>query len=559
VALHKGGKGLWETTVNGDLRGKFYSYFLEGPDLNPAKETLDPYATNAVALSTRARIGELPPPPPPGPTVQSPTDMVIYEMHVRDFTIDPNSGAKNRGLYLGFTEPNTCVPDDVQIKTTLDHLSELGVTHVQIMPVQDFTNEQTNGGYNWGYIPMSYFSPEGRYSSNPNDDSRVRELKALVAALHARGIGVIMDVVYNHTSMSASLFSISPDYYYRHLPDGSLANGSACDNELRTEAPMVRRLILDSLKYWVKEYGVDGFRFDLMALIDQDTMREAEQELKAINPNIVLYGEPWKAGPSPLANGTDKNGMRAVAPIGAFNDDFRNALHGPPDGAEPGWIQNGSNREALKTAMMVSDWFASPVQSINYMTCHDNLVLWDKLKLSMPGAPDQLIKDTMKLGYLVLFTSQGVPFMQGGEEFGRSKGGDNNSYVSPDSVNEVDWSLKRQNNDLFTYTRDVIALRKAHPVFRLRTRDEIARRLQFEDTPGETSLMYTLDGTGVPGEAWKRACVVLNSDGHADAQLDLPPGRWAIALDQEGAAASDAPVSGTITVHPKSGLVLYQL
>jgi len=177
----------------------------------------------------------------------------------------------------------------------------------------------------------------------------------------------------------------------------------------------------------------------------------------------------------------------------------------------------------------------------------------------MPGAPDQLIKDTMKLGYLVLFTSQGVPFMQGGEEFGRSKGGDNNSYVSPDSVNEVDWSLKRQNNDLFTYTRDVIALRKAHPVFRLRTRDEIARRLQFEDTPGETSLMYTLDGTGVPGEAWKRACVVLNSDGHADAQLDLPPGRWAIALDQEGAAASDAPVSGTITVHPKSGLVLYQL
>ena len=549
-------KGLWDTTVNGDLRGKFYAYSLTGPGLNPAHEALDPYAVNAVASSTRGRVTELTRPAIPGPRVASPTDMVIYEMHVRDFTIAPDSGVRNRGLYLGFTEPNTRLAGDAAIRTALDHLTELGVTHVELLPVQDYDNDEAHPAFNWGYIPTAYFSPEGAYATNPNNDSRVRELWALIDALHTRGIGVIMDVVYNHTAENASLDAVAPGYYYRHLADESLADGSGCGNEFRTEAPMARKLILDSLKFWTREYGIDGYRFDLMALIDQDTMRQAERELRAINPSIVLYGEPWTGGSSPLTDKTDKTALRRV-PVGAFNDDFRNALKGSPDGRDPGFVQDGSNRDALQAALMVSPWFASPGQSINYATCHDNLVLWDKLKVSMPGVDDPLLVETMKLAYLALFTSQGVPFFQGGEEFARTKGGNNNSYDAPDSVNEVDWSLKRKHFDLFAYARDLIALRKAHPVFRLRTREEIAARLKFEHPPDDKTLMYTLDATGVPGEPWKRVCVVLNSGSQANTEITLPAGQWSVALDERG-ASDDRSVSGRVSVRPKSGLVIYQ-
>ena len=555
-ALEPQPKGLWESSIDGDLQGKFYNYLLDGPEFDPAHEALDPYAVNSVTSSTRARITDLPAPSRPGPVVNSPTDAVVYEMHVRDFTIAPTSGVEKRGLYLGFTEPNTHLGGDTPVRTALDHLSELGVTHVELLPMQDFENDEAHPRYNWGYIPTAFFSPEGMYATNPDDDSRVREFKALVDALHARGIGVIMDVVYNHTALNASLDSVVPGYYYRHLPDGLLADGSGCGNELRSEAPMARKLILDSLAFWTKEYGIDGYRFDLMALIDQETMRQAERELRAINPGIILYGEPWTGGSSPLETKSDKAAMRQL-PVGAFNDDFRNALKGSPDGHDPGFIQNGSHLDALKAALLVSHWFASPEQSVNYMTCHDNLVLWDKLKLSMPNADDALLVETMKLGYLALFTSQGMPFFQGGEEFARTKGGNNNSYDSPDSVNQVDWSLKQKHFDLFAYTRDVIALRKAHPVFRLRTRADVAARLKFGNSPGNNTLLYTLDAAGVPGETWKRACVVLNASNENSADCALPEGQWTIALDEHGAAANRV-VSGRVSVRQKSGLVLYQ-
>ena len=292
-----------------------------------------------------------------------------------------------------------------------------------------------------------------------------------------------------------------------------------------------------------------------MALIDQKTMRDAEHELRAINPHIVIYGEPWTGGTSPLKDKTDKRALRAV-PVGCFNDDFRNALKGPPDGSYPGFIQNGSNRVALQKAMLLSDWYKSPGQSVNYMTCHDNLVLRDKLALSMPGAEDSQIIATMKLGYLALLTSQGVPFMHGGEEFARTKGGNNNSYEAPDSVNEVDWSLKREHLDLFTYVRDVITMRKAHPMFRLRTREQVVSRVKFKETPNSKVLMFIVSGEGVAGESWKRACVVLNSD-DAAAEITLPGSAWSVAIDASGAAKTDS-VSGKVSVPPKSGLVLYQ-
>jgi len=548
--------GLWELKVSGNLRGRFYTFVLEGPGLDPKREVLDPYATNSVASSTRGRITEMPPPPRPGPTLAAPTDAVIYEMQVRDFTIDPNSGVQHAGLYLGWTEAKTHLPNNEQIGTALDHLSELGVTHVELLPMQDFENDESAGDYNWGYTTNAFFSPEGMFATNPNNESRVREFKNLIDALHARGIGVIMDVVYNHTSGNAPFFAIAPQYYYRHLPDGSLANGSGCGNEFRSEAPMARRLIIDSLKFWVNEYGIDGFRIDLMALIDQTTVRQAERELRAIKPGLLLYGEPWKAGDSPLRDGTDKEAMRKVQPIGAFNDEFRNALKGYPDGDGPGWIQDGSNRAELKAAMLGTSWIASPAQSINYMTCHDNLVLWDKLEASMPGASEELREETMKLGYLALFTSQGVPFIQGGEEFARSKGGNNNSYNAPDSVNQVDWELKETHLGLFHYVRDLIALRKAHPLFRLRTRAQVASHLKFVDVPNEKLLIFTINGTGLPGETWSRACVILNSASEP-AEVAPPGGSWSLAIDQQGAAQPGS-VPGKVSVAPKSGLVLYQ-
>lgn len=549
-------ENTWELEVKEDLRGKFYTYRLEGPNVDSKKELLDPYATNAVASSTRGRLTELPQPLASGPAVQSPTDMVIYEMQVRDFTIAPNSGAQHRGLYLGWTESGTHLPDDSRIRTTLDHLSELGVTHLELMPVEDFENDESHPTYNWGYITSCFFSPEGMFATNPNDDSRIRELRTLIAALHARGIGVIMDVVYNHTSGSASLLSLAPQTYYRHWPDGRLANGSGCGNEVQSENPIARQLIIDSLKFWVREYGIDGFRFDLMALIDQDTMRQAASELRKLNPSIVLFGEPWAGGSSPLTNPADKGAVYHLEPIGAFNDDFRNALKGLPDGGDPGWIQNGSKAGALKEAFRVSNWFASPAQSINYMTCHDNLVLWDKLKVSMPGANDELLIETMKLGYVALFTAPGVPFFLGGEEFARSKGGNNNSYETPDSVNQIDWSLKRKHAALFTYVRDLIALRKAHPLFRLKTRDEVQARLHLLDWPEEKQILFTLNGQDLKGESWKGACVILNSDSNT-AEVTLPDGKWSIAID-ECRASKSGPVSGTIQVPRKSGMVLYQ-
>jgi len=546
--------GIWELKVNGDLAGKFYTYRLEGPDLDSRHEALDSYATNSVASSTRGRITNMPPPLSPGPPIESATDMIIYEMQVRDFTISPTSGVKNQGLYLGIVEPNTSLPEDGAIKTALDHLSELGVTDVQILPIVDFDNDEGRREYNWGYSPVAYFSPEGMFATNIDDDSRVREFRALVDALHARGIGVILDVVYNHTG-GTPLQAIAPKYYYRYFDDGTLANGSACGNEVRTEAPMARKLIIDSLKYWATEYGIDGFRFDFMSLIDTQTMTEAASELRAINPHIVLYGEPWDPKHSPLLDRTDTNALLQV-PVGSFNSDFKDALKGSGDGTDPGWIQNGSRVEDLKRAMLISDCYASPAQSINYMTCHDNLVLWDKLKISMPQADDRELIKTMKLGYLALLTSQGVPFMQGGEEFARSKYGNNNSYNAPDSINEVDWSLKKKNFDLFTYVRDLIALRKAHPMFRLRTREDVNKRLKFMDNPNSKVLMHTIDGQGVPGEEWKNICVILNSDDHA-ADVTLPEGNWTIAIDENGAASAPS-VSGSMTLNQKSGLVLYQ-
>lgn len=551
------GKGIWEGVVTGELKGKFYLYSLDGENLSPDREALDISCINSVNSGTRARITDLAETNPAswdtakkGPEVESPVDMVIYEMHVRDFTIAPNSPASppNRGKYLGFAE-------------AADYLKELGVTHVQLMPLQDFENDETSTNYNWGYVTTVYDSPEGWFASNINDDTRIREFKQLVAALHQHGIGVILDVVYNHTAAGAPFNFFVPRYYYRYLPDGSQSNGSGCGNDFRSEAPMARKYIIDSLKYWVRGYGVDGFRFDLMALIDLDTMKQVEAELRAINPDIVLYGEPWGGGgKSAKVTPTNKQTIRGTR-IGAFNDNIRNALVGSPfDKAHGGFIQDGSSKEDLQRGIEGAwrVWAGTPAQAINYLSCHDNYTVWDKLKLSKTGASDQEMKEMMKLGYLLLFTSQGVPFIHGGEEFGRTKKGHENSYNAPDDINEVDWSLKLKNADLYNYTRDVIALRKAHPIFRLRAKEQISAWLRFHETNDPNVLIWTIDGSGLDGETWKQVCVIANTADFISAEVALPPGQWHVAFDQSGTVTEPRTAEDTIRVRYKSGMILYQ-
>jgi len=566
-ALGKAGKGIFEGQIQGDLNGRFYRYRLYGPGFSAGKDVLDPYCVNAVA-GGYARITDLAATNPPGweqyragPALRSPVDMVVYEMHVRDFTVADNSGSAHKGQYLGFAEAGTRLPGHPDISTGLDHLQELGVTHVQLLPVQSFKKDAGDAIYNWGYMTVAFNSPEAWYATQAEDDSKIREFKQLVAALHQRGIGVIMDVVYNHTDYSAPFTVIAPEYYYRFFGKGQYANGSGVGNDLRTESPMARKYLVDSLKYWVGEYGVDGFRFDLMALIDAETMLQIERELRQIKPGIVLYGEPWSSGYSPMkGRPMDKSAIRHTG-IGAFNDHFRNALGGNPNGSEPGFLQNGSHRDTLLLGLEGScrDWAGSPAQSINYMTCHDNLVLSDKLRWFNPAASEQDIAEAMKLGYLLLFTAQGVPFLHGGEEFARTKCGHGNSYNAGDEINRVDWSLKAENQGLFAYTRDLIALRKRHPVFRLRTADEIRERLRFLPAPTDKTLVYWIDGAGLEGEGWREACVLVNGEDDWDLEFALPHGRWTVALDAKGLTDESSVVEHGIAVGRKSGLVLRKI
>ncbi len=568
VPMKKIGKGIFEGIMQGDMLGKFYRYRLNGPGFATDNLVLEPYAINTVGDSQCARITNLNNTNPSGweryrvgPAVESPVDLVIYEASVRDFTIAANSGVTQKGLYLGFSEEGTHLPSDPGILTGLDHLQELGITHVQLMPVQDFNKDADEGVYNWGYMTIAFNSPEGWFSTNKLDDSRIREFKQLIGALHARNIGVIMDVVYNHTDYSAPFHSINAQYYYRFNAEGGYANGSGVGNDFRTECPMVRKFIIDSLKYWVCEYGIDGFRFDLMALIDFETMREAERELRKIKPDIILYGEPWSSGYSPIkGQPTDKHAIRNTS-IGAFNDHFRNALGGSPNGAELGFIQNGSNRERLILGMEGShrDWASQPSQSINYITCHDNLVLYDKLRWFSPSASEQDIMAMMKLGYLVLLTAQGIPFIHGGEEFARTKFGHGNSYNAGDEINQIDWSLKAKNYGLFSYTRELIRLRKLHPLFRLRSADQIRDRVKTHSAPNEKTLVYIIDGFDLEHETWGEACILINGEEASDIEFRLPNGRWHVAFDESGAVDEPHWVEFRVHVRRKSGLILYRV
>jgi len=558
--------GIWSVQIESDLTGQFYAYRLTGPGYDNDREVTDPYATCTQARHARSLIVDLDATDPAGfddyqPSgPESPTDAIIYEMHVRDFTIAANSGVEHHGKYLGLTESGTTLPDDPAIKTGIDHLVELGVTHVQLMPVQDYDNNETKGdSYNWGYMPVHFNSPEGWYASSAAGDAKIRELKAAIKALHDRGIGVILDVVYNHTAGWAPFDATAPGYYYRTDEWGARANGSGCGNEFASEHPMARKFIIDSVRYWVDEYKVDGFRFDLMGLIDLETMKQVKTELAKAHPHILVYGEPWTGGATPLSPITDKQHV-AGSGVGAFNDHFRDAIKGDRDGGAAGFIQTGARADGVAAGLIgaIDDWSSGPADTINYFAAHDNLTAWDKLLQSAPDADDAARKRMLRLATLILMTSQGAVFLHSGQEFCRSKQGNYNSYNQPDAINRIDWALKKKNADVVAYTRSLIAFRKAHPALRLASAEAVRKRVRCDVLRGGKAVRYQIDGRNLDRESAKTMLVLLNGAGEP-LDIDLPAGEWSVHADADQASMTPMrTVTDRVTVSPHSGMLLVQ-
>lgn len=564
--------GTWETTLAGDQHGRYYTYSAAGddPGFHPEREVADPYSHCVTACDGRSMIFSDQTPIADRPSFPQ-QDAIVYEMHLRDFTIDPDSGVKHRGKYLGLTEAGTTLAGHPQVKTGLDHLSELGVNAVQIMPFSEFASDEANDVYGWGYDPALYQTPDGWYASHPFDSSRVTEARRMVDALHKRGIRVVMDIVLNHTDdglrrRTNSFEALVPGYYYRRRPDGSYFDGAACGNEIRSEAPMVRRFIKDTVKYWVTEYKVDGFRFDLMGLMDRQTAVELTQELRRLDPDLLIYGEPWAAGDTPisvLGKGAQKNLGFSV-----FNDNFRDALKGSVFQArDQGFVQSGERIEAVRMGIAgaIDDFTASPLETLNYVECHDNHTLWDRLQLSTqsdPGVSEADRKAMNRLAAAILFTSQGIPFIQSGQEMLRSKDGDDNSYNKPDSVNMLRWRQKLEQAELVNYYQGLIQLRRAHPLFRLASAEEVRQALRFQASPARTIAYLLTDPTG--RDPWLRAQVVFNASPEAQS-VAVSAGNWQVYVD--GLSAGILPLGqsqaklegGRLTVPARSAIVLGEL
>jgi len=537
--------GTWLAVVFGDLAGICYTYRVFHGGC--VKEAVDPYARALTVNGGRGVVIDPASTDPEGwagdvrPPLAAATDAVVYEVHVRDFSISPDSGTQHRGRYLGMSEHGTRGPGGVS--TGVDHLVELGITHVHLLPIQDFASvdELSPDGYNWGYDPFHFFVPEGSYSCRPEcAASRVTEVKRMVQALHRAGLRVVLDVVYNHTYSTddSPLQTIVPGYYHRTDAAGVFTNGSGCGNELATERPMVRKLIVDSLKYWVREYHVDGFRFDLMALIDCDTMQEIACELRAIEPSLLLYGEPWTGGPSGLCHTRMFTaGRQRSTGIGMFNDAFRNAIKGDNDGGRPGYATGaaGCEREIAKGVVAsirysdgLSGFAQEPGECVNYVSCHDNLTLWDKIARSnaFDSKGDRISMDL--LAQAIVLTSQGIPFLEGGAELLRTKRGHHNSYRAGDEVNQFEWWRKHEFREVFDYYRGLIELRRAHPAFRMTTAAQVRAAVRFIPGPPGT-VLFELDGS-VCGDEWDFIAVIYNANRH-EVEIALPThGEWSIVV-----------------------------
>ena len=511
--MQKGDKGIWQISLEGNLENKFYTFIslIEGVK----REAVDPYARAVSVNGEKGAIIDLNKSNPDGwinhkvPKRLYGTDSIIYEVSVRDLTSDNESGINNKAKFLGLSEENTTGPQGV--KTGLSHIKELGVTHVQLLPIFDFYTideraPYNSEKYNWGYDPFNYNVPEGSYSTDPyNPTTRIKELKQAIKSLHESGISVIMDVVYNHVyDVNKSCFNkLVPGYYFRYNNNGTLANESMCGNGIASENAMVRKYIVDSIIYWANEYKIDGFRFDLMGLLDVKTMNTIREELDKIDPNIIMLGEGWNMG-SILKyedKATQGNAYK-LKNIAFFNDVIRDALRGNPFSYNVrGFLSGEYNKEydvkkgivgGIKYSNFIQLWGdVSPNQVVNYIECHDNHTLYDKLNLTIKDSND--LKYMSRLGTSIILLSQGIPFLDLGQDFLRTKNGVQNSYNSPDSINKINWRRKLDNIDTFNYVKGLITLRKAKSVFRMKTVEEIKNKLMFINTPSRSVGYKLLD------------------------------------------------------------------
>lgn len=589
IKMKASGENRWEATVKGDLKGKFYTF-----DIGKG-ETPGVFAKAVGVNGMRGAIVDMAETNPQGwendqrPVIQSPADLVIYEMHWRDFSIDVSSGLKNKGKFLALTEPKA-----------IEHLKNLGVNAVHILPSFDYASvDETKldtPQYNWGYDPKNYNVPEGSYSTDPyNPVTRIKEFKQMVQALHKAGIRVILDVVYNHTfNIDHSNFQLTyPDMYYRKTADDKYSDGSGCGNETASEKPLMREFMLESVKYWIDEYHIDGFRFDLMGVHDIETMQQIRAEVNKIDPSIYIYGEGWSAGS--CAYPVDKLAMKAntqqLNGIGAFSDDMRDALRGPFSDDHKGALLAGipGEEESLKFGIVggiahpqvdmtkvnydKKPWTNNPTEQISYVSCHDDMCLVDRLKASIPSLTDKNIPEKERTAELIridqlaqaaVFTSQGVPFILSGEEMLRDKKGVHNSYNSPDSINHLDWNNLQRYPQLFTYYKNLIQLRKNHPAFRLATGDKVRQHLEFlpavnsKDVKQDCLVGFLLKDLQEI-DAWKTIVVIYNFNKEAK-EMAIPEGNYTIAccngaIDEAGLGE----VSGKeVLVDGQSALILFQ-
>ena len=577
------GNDRWEATVKGNLAGMFYTF-----DIGKG-ECPGTFAKAVGVNGNRAAILNMADTNPEGwaddrrPALASPADQVIYELHMRDFSISPTSGMQHKGKYLALTEPRA-----------IAYLKSLGINAIHFQPLFDYASvDETQlhrPQFNWGYDPKNYNVPEGSYSTDPYTPAvRIREFKTMVQALHKAGIRVIFDAVYNHTfDIEGSNFQRTyPDYYYRKTADGRYSDGSGCGNETASERPLMREFMIESVKYWINEFHIDGFRFDLMGVHDIETMNQIRAAVDTIDPTIYIYGEGWSAGS--CAYPQEKLAMKAstykLNGIGAFSDDMRDALRGPFSDDTKGAFLAGikGEEESLKFGIVggiahnqvdmtrvnydKKPWTNEPTQQISYVSCHDDMCLVDRLKASVPGLKDMTRSQAERQAELIrldllaqtaVFTSQGVPFMLAGEEMLRDKKGVHNSFSSPDSINEFNWDNLKQYPQVFEYYCGLIHLRNNHPAFRLGTAEAVREHLEFISTDDCLVAFRLKNLEGI--DSWKDIIVVLNANKEAKT-IAIPEGEYTVAccngvINEQGIGLSFNATEAT--VNAQSALILYR-
>lgn len=574
--MKRAGAGKWELTVKSDLKGKYYLFSVYNsaqPDNTPGI-----FAKAVGVNGKRGAIVDLRDTDPEDwaddvrPALNNPCDLVIYEMHHRDFSVDLSSGLKHKGKYLALTEPKA-----------IEHLQRLGVNAVHILPSFDYASVDESKPdvpqYNWGYDPLNYNVPEGSYSTDAaTPTTRIREFKQMVQALHRAGIRVILDVVYNHTfDINGSNFQKTyPDYFYRKTAEGKYSDGSGCGNETASEKPLMREFMKESVEYWIKEYHIDGFRFDLMGVHDIETMNEIRAMVDQIDPSIYIYGEGWSAGS--CAYPQEKLAMKAntkqLNGIGAFCDDMRDALRGPfSDDHKGGFLIGESDQEEsikfgivgaiahpqidmTKVNYSREAWTNEPSQMVAYVSCHDDMCLTDRLRATVPYITDDELIRLDLLAQTAVLTSQGVPFILSGEEMLRDKKSVHNSFRSPDSINRLDWNNLKRYPQVFDYYAGLIALRKAHPAFRMGKAEEVRKHLEFVDAPKGVVAFRLKDNAG--GDAWRNIYVVLNSQ-KTPQNVKVAEGSYTTVV-ANGKVNADGLglISGsTLTVAPQSALIVH--